>query len=251
MPRIGSVPYLNAMPLVEDLGQWHSLVFQPPAKLHELVEAQKLDVALLPVLSYLENPELRLIPGTGIVSHGEVRSVKVFHQDSKINLANTRSIYLDPHSKTSQRLLKILLLKKYQRDMNEIVFTDKPHAADSLLEIGDRALEKSHYGNSTDLGLEWSEWTGLPFVFACWMSQTPITQELLTQLHNAKMTGKQSLEQIASRQKILSEEEALSYLTHNIQYDIEGPELVGMKTFFEWVEELENRNYDTSLRFVA
>jgi chorismate dehydratase len=158
---------------------------------------------------------------------------------------------LDPHSKTSQRLLKILLLKKYQRDMNEIVFTDKPHAADSLLEIGDRALEKSHYGNSTDLGLEWSEWTGLPFVFACWMSQTPITQELLTQLHNAKMTGKQSLEQIASRQKILSEEEALSYLTHNIQYDIEGPELVGMKTFFEWVEELENRNYDTSLRFVA
>ena len=126
-----------------------------------------------------------------------------------------------------------------------------PNGAESVLQIGDRALEKSHYGNASDLGQEWFELTGMPFVFACWMSQTPITQELLTQLHNAKMTGKQSLEQIANRQQILAEEEALSYLTKNIQYDIDGPELVGMKTFFEWVEELENQNYDTSLRFVA
>jgi len=144
-----------------------------------------------------------------------------------------------------------LLIKKYQRDIDEIVFTEKPQQAETVLEIGDSALEKSHYGNATDLGQDWFELTGLPFVYACWMSQVPITQELLTHLHNAKMTGKQYLDQIVARQNFLAEEDAMSYLTENIQYDIEGPELVGMKTFFEYVEELENRNYDTSLRFVA
>ncbi len=83
------------------------------------------------------------------------------------------------------------------------------------------------------------------------MSRIPITQELLTQLHNAKIMGRQALEEIASRQKLIPPEEALSYLTQNIQYDVEGPELVGLKMFFDWVVELENQNYDTSLRFVA
>ncbi len=253
MPKVGSVPFLNAMPLLEGLHRSLAspIVLDSPARLHEMVTTGQLEVALLPVVSFLENPDLRLIPGTGIVSHGDVRSVKAFHQNSKIDLSNTKCIHLDATSKTSQRLLKVILVKKYSRNLNEIEFTDRPALADTLLEIGDRALEKSHFGNSTDLGREWHDLTGMPFVYACWMSQVPITQELLTQLHNAKMTGKQNLEEIASRQSLLPIEDAVNYLTQNIQYDIEGPELVGMKTFFEWVVELENQNYDTTLRFVA
>lgn len=205
----------------------------------------------MPVVSYLENRELRLIPGTGVVSHGEVRSVKVFHEKPGIDLANTERICLDPSSKTSQRLLKVLLSQKYNRKLDEILWVENPAEADSVLLIGDQALANSHFGNSTDLGLEWQEFTGLPFVYACWMSQIPITQDLLTKLHNAKMTGLQSVEEIAARQKIISPEDAVQYLTKNIQYHIDGPELVGMKMFFDWVVELENQDYDTSLRFVA
>ncbi len=98
MTRIGSVPYINAMPLVEGLGRSlkSTVLLHTPARLHELVLEGKVDIALLPVVSYLENPELRLIPGTGIVCHGEVRSVKAFHQNSEIDLFKTRSIYMDP-----------------------------------------------------------------------------------------------------------------------------------------------------------
>jgi chorismate dehydratase len=253
MPIVGSVPHLNALPLLEGLEETisSSIHFDSPSRLHERVVAGNIDIALLPVVSYLENPELRLIPGSGIVSHGEVKSVKVFHEKPGIDLSNAERIYLDPNSKTSQRLLKVLLTKKYNRNLEEIIWTDEAESADTFLEIGDKALEKAHFGNSTDLGLEWHELTGLPFVYACWMSQVPITQDLLTKLHNAKMTGRQSLEEIASRQKFLPVEDALNYLTKNIQYDIEGPELVGLKMFFDWVVELENQNYDTSLRFVA
>lgn len=253
MPSIGSVPYLNALPLLEGLeaATQTPIVFDSPARLHERVLQGEIDVALLPVISYLENPELRLIPGTGIVSHGEVRSVKAFHEKKGVNLANCLRIFLDTDSKTSRRLLKILLHKKYERDFSEISFVEDPRDADTVLQIGDKALENSHFGNASDLGAEWQEFTGLPFVYACWMSRIPITQELLAQLHNAKMTGRQSLEEIASRQNLIPPEEALSYLTQNIQYDVEGPELVGLKMFFDWVVELENQNYDTSLRFVA
>lgn len=253
MPTIGSVSYLNARPLLEGLegATGTRIVFDTPARLHERVLAEEIDIALLPVLSYLENPELRLIPGTGIVSHGEVRSVKAFHEKRGIHLGNCSRVFLDTDSKTSRRLLKILLVKKYDRNLNEIEFLDTADGADTLLQIGDRALERSHFGNSTDLGAEWQELTGLPFVYACWMSRVPINQEMLAWLHNAKMMGKQSLEEIAARQKIIPPEEAIGYLSKNIQYDIEGPELVGLKMFFDWVVELENQNYDTSLRFVA
>lgn len=252
MTVFGSVPYLNAKPLLEGLAaSQDTLRLHPPSLLHQAVLDAQVSVALLPVASYLENPGLRLIPGTGIVSRGEVRSVKVFHAHSKIHLSNTASIYLDPHSKTSQRLLKLLLVKKYRRSLDEIVWTSSPEEAQSVLTIGDRALAQSHFDNAADLGLEWHELTGLPFVYACWMSQTPLTAEIATQIHNAKMRGKQALPSIAQRQTVVSEEDAYEYLTRHIHYDLEGPELVGLKTFFDWVVELENQRYDTSLRFVA
>jgi chorismate dehydratase len=253
MPRIGSVPYLNALPLLEGLESsiGSSIVFDTPARLHERVCQGEIDVALLPVVSFLEYQELKIIPGSGIVSHGPVRSVKAFHEKRGYNLSKARRIFLDTDSKTSCRLLKLLLLKKYERDFSELVFVDEIVKADTILQIGDKALERDHFGNSTDLGSEWQELTGLPFVYACWMSRVPVTAELLAQLHNAKMTGLQNLQEIALRQTKIAPDDALSYLTQNIQYDVEGPELVGLKTFFDWIVELENQNYDTSLRFVA
>src|SRR5215471_19319598 len=145
MPTLGSVPYLNAMPLLEGLERatQRPIVFDTPARLHERVAGGEIDVALLPVISYLENPELRLIPGTGIVSHGEVRSVKAFHEGLGIDLGNSERIFLDSDSKTSQRLLKLLLLKKYERKLDEIHFVERPDLADTILQIGDSALEKS------------------------------------------------------------------------------------------------------------
>ncbi len=253
MPLIGSVPYLNARPLLEGLDEItpQGLVLQPPVGLHEAILLGRLEVALLPVVSYLEIPNLRLIPGTGIACHGAVQSVKVFFNQSHSNLHEVEKICLDPESKTSNRLLKILLVKKYHRLLEDIQWVSNPNDAHAVLKIGDQALIHSHFGNSLDLGQEWLDLTGLPFVFACWMSSGPITSELITQLHNAKMHGLENLELIANQQEIIAPEDALVYLRDHIKYDIEGPDLIGLKLFFDWVGELENQAYDTSLRFVA
>lgn len=253
MPLIGSVPYLNARPLLDGLDEIQpgGLILKTPAGLHEAITKGEIEVALLPVVSYLELPDLRLIPGTGIACHGPVQSVKIFFEDPKADLHNVESIALDPDSKTSNRLLKVLLAKKYHRDLEEIQFSTDPEHAQAVLKIGDRALAEAHFGNSFDLGQEWVELTGLPFVFACWMSAGPITPELLTHLHNAKMRGIQKLHEIALAQEIIAPDDALIYLKDHIKYDIHGPDLIGLKLFFDWVGELENQAYDTSLRFVA
>ncbi len=253
MPQIGSVPYLNALPLLEGLeaSTRSKLLLSPPATLHEAIATQKVQVALLPVVSYLENPEFRLIPGTGICCNGAVKSVRAFFHPKHRSLETVQKVYLDPHSKTSQRLLKVLLAKKYERNLHKIQWVHQLKEADCALQIGDKALINADRGHSVDLGTEWYEFTGLPFVFACWMSKNSVSRDLLVQLHNAKMNGKQNLEAIAQKQKIVSPPEALDYLTRCIHYDIEGPELVGMKLFFDWVGELEKQVYDTSLRFVA
>lgn len=253
MWNIGSVSYLNAKPLLSGLESSGKarLHLAPPAQLHQEVLQNKIDVALLPVVSYLEYPELKLIPGSGIACQGPVLSVKVFHRKPHINLSNTESIYLDVESKTSQRLLKILLHKKYERDFEEIEWAQDPDAADSYLLIGDKALTHQSEGESVDLGQLWNEFTGLPFVFAAWMTSGEINQELLTELHNAKMLGLQNLDEIASSQNLISIELAKKYLSEHIQYHVNGPELVGMKLFFDWIMEWEQQPYDTSLRFVA
>lgn len=253
MWKIGSVPYLNAKPLLFGLenSDKAGLYLAPPAQLHQDILEKKLDVALLPVVSYLEYPELKLIPGSGIACCGPVLSVKVFHRKAGLSLANTESIYMDVESKTSQKLLQILLHKKYERDFEEITWHQDPDAADSYLLIGDKALKHQSEGSSEDLGELWHHLTGLPFVFAAWMSSGEIAQELLTELHNAKMQGLQNIDEIAATQNILPKEIAKKYLQDNIRYSMNGPELVAMKLFFDWVMEWEQQDYDTSLRFVA
>src|SRR5262249_54321866 len=77
---------------------------------------------------------------------------------------------------TSVELLRVLLALKYQVTPRAWVGVDDP--ADAVLLIGDAAIRAltsgSPYPQITDLGIEWTEWTGLPFVFARWGVSTRV-----------------------------------------------------------------------------
>ena len=74
---------------------------------------------------------------------------------------------------TSVQLLQVLLAKKYQKDIPELVQTADEH--DALIISGDAALRRRRgmrgYGHRYDLGDEWHRFTDLPFVFARWMQR--------------------------------------------------------------------------------
>ena len=71
--RIGSVPYLNARPLVHALPE--NITYLHPSKLAEEFALGKFDVALLPVAAALVQPGCLLVDGLGIASDGPVSSV--------------------------------------------------------------------------------------------------------------------------------------------------------------------------------
>ncbi len=226
-PRIGCVPYLNARPLV--FGIREPIDFQVPAKLADSFSAGAYDVALLPVYEILRSPGSIVVEGVSISARGPVRSVLVAHRRP---LSETPAIRLDPSSRSSSNLLRVLL-EGFFRSPAELVASDDPGMA--RLIIGDPALEfqrnKPDGWMITDLAGAWTEWTGLPFVFAAWAvrAEAPDAGALAHLLRHAAAEGLEARPAIAT--ECSDPGEALTYLTEHIRYGLAGVEKAGIERF--------------------
>jgi chorismate dehydratase len=172
--RIGAVNYLNTKPLICDLdvlAPEAELVLDLPSRLADRLAAGSLDVALIPVIEYFRAGTYSVIPDLSIASRGPVLSVTLF---SKVPCADIRRVALDVGSRTSAALTQLLLRNRYGV-RPEVVSLPIDCAAeevdaDAVLLIGDRAMRACLPGFrfAFDLGQEWADWTGLPFVYAVW-----------------------------------------------------------------------------------
>jgi chorismate dehydratase len=172
--RIGAVNYLNTKPLIcdlEKLAPEAELVLDLPSRLADRLAAGTLDVALIPVIEYFRAGTYSVVPDISIASRGPVLSVTLF---SKVPWADVRRVALDVGSRTSAALTQVLLRNRYGV-RPEVVSLPIDGAAeesdaDAVLLIGDRAMRACLPGFrfAFDLGQEWADWTGLPFVYAVW-----------------------------------------------------------------------------------
>src|SRR5215213_6974053 len=105
--RVGSVPYLNAVPLTRGLED--EIKLYPPTKLAEMLRRDELDAALVSVTEVLFNDRYDVLDGVAIASLGEVKSVFVAH---RYPLAEVPEIFCDTASLTSVNLLKVLLAER-------------------------------------------------------------------------------------------------------------------------------------------
>src|SRR6266403_1114322 len=105
--RIGSVQYLNAVPLTR--GIEGEVTFATPAQLAEMLRRDELDAALVSITEVLLNDRYDILDGIAIASLGEVYSVILAH---KKPLEEVKEIFCDTASLTSVNLLKVLLAEK-------------------------------------------------------------------------------------------------------------------------------------------
>ena len=111
------------------------------------------------------------MPNIAIASRGPVLSVTLF---SRVPWAEIRRVALDDGSRTSAALTQILLRKRYgvQPEIVPLPLDQRAEDvdADAVLLIGDRAMRAClpGFAHAYDLGQEWHDWTGLPFVYAVW-----------------------------------------------------------------------------------
>src|SRR5713101_6613419 len=76
--RVGSVRYLNAVPLTRGLEQQVS--FATPSQLAEMLRRDELDAALVSVTEVLFNDRYEVLDGIAVASLGEVKSVLLAHR---------------------------------------------------------------------------------------------------------------------------------------------------------------------------
>src|SRR5580658_10054124 len=105
--KVGSVPYLNAVPLTRGLEE--QILFAPPAELARLLRRDELDAALVSITEVLFNDRYDILDGIAVASLGEVQSVFLAHRQP---LEEVREIYCDPASLASLNLLKVLLAER-------------------------------------------------------------------------------------------------------------------------------------------
>jgi len=239
--RVGAVNYLNTKPLIHNLAQiaphWH-LELKVPSHLANDLAAEKLDVALIPVIEYFRHPNYRIIPGISIASHGPVLSVTLF---SKVPWPDIKSISLDEGSRTSVALLKILSKELHGIDFatSPLPMSEDPEkvTTDGLLLIGDRAMKAclSGFPFAYDLGREWHDFTNLPFVYAIWAVHERAFGENLTKYFAmSKKTGMSQVSDIANQEsKLLGLDAGFcrGYLSHIIQYNLGSREIAGLELY--------------------
>jgi chorismate dehydratase len=213
---IGSVPYLNARPLhwtIQD-----PVAFLEPSQLVLELAAGRLQAALVPVAEVLENAHAyHIVDGVAIGSLNSVYSVVLIHG---LPIVRLKTIALDPASKTSNQLIRVLL-EKYYRLKPSYVSPDAP--AEGQLIIGDPAIayRQSHPDERyLDLAQSWHAHTGLPFVFAVWAvrRETPDAQGLAKNLRAAAKAG------LAARGEIARSHFEFRYLTEHLYYHLGNPQ---------------------------
>ena len=231
--RIGSVPYLNAVPLTRGLES--ELIFATPAKLAELLRRDELDAALVSITEVLLNDRYDILDGIAIASLGEVYSVLLAH---KKPLSEAMEIFCDTASLTSVNLLKVLLAErglqpKFKPLENYAAAAEK----DFVLLIGDRAIEfqrASQTHEIFDLGSVWLEMTQLPFVYAVWALRRGIeNQELRRELKEAKQFGMETLESIIETREEFDADFRRDYFEWHIHFHLGEDEKRAIARFSE------------------
>jgi chorismate dehydratase len=260
--RLGRIPYINCYPVYGAVDRGivpltATVVDGVPTALNRQMAAGTLDVSVISAVEYARDAKrYLLLPDLAISCDGPVRSVSLFSKRPAGELTGRR-VLVSRSSMTSVALLELLFEHVWgarptfvpaNAEISDIEhFGGEEH--DARLVIGDAALllwsrlrdgetSVAGYRHAYDLGDEWKQWTGLPFVFAVWVAQRTTPVEASLGLHASLIAsrdwGLQHLdvlaEQAASTTGVRTST-CLEYLS-GLDYGLSYHHLAGLTEFF-------------------
>lgn len=241
--RITAVSYYNTLPFI--YGLTHSglvtgfdLSLDVPSECARKLISNQADIGLIPVGALPGIPDYHLVGNLCIGADKDVKSVLLLTNTS---LANLKTIYLDTDSLTSVNLVKILAdhywkIKPQWKSLKEL--SPKLKTDEGMVLIGDKTFGLSaQYPFCYDLAGEWINFTGLPFVFAVWISRKPIPALFKDAFQSALAWGVAHREDsigIAINPHI-TDQELVSYLKNDISYPMDANKIKGMGLFLKYL----------------
>jgi chorismate dehydratase len=238
--RVGIVNYLNTKPLIYGLqrppvNEQIELVAEYPARLAQMLKDNEIDVGLIPVAAIPELPSYHIIGDYCIGAEAEIASVCLF---SEVPMNEIKKVYLDYQSRSSVALLKWLMKEYWGIDPELVEAEDESYRQEikgttAGLVIGDRALEQRRISTFIyDLGSEWRAITGLPFVFAAWVSTRPLPDEFIQLFNAANEMGLHHIDEIVAETPFDSYD-LKKYYTLHLSYHLDERKKQGMERFLQ------------------
>lgn len=194
---VARIPYLGCEPFYYDMERRGIEVRNiAPAMIASALLNGEVDSGPVPIAHcVLLNEGFQPLSGFCItaVSHS---GATVLHSKEPITDLNGLSISIPDESSQDRTLLRMLLTLKHGVDPVYVLDSqdsEQPH--DALLLAGNQALRRRRgvrgFPHRYDLGEEWREWTGLPFVFYRWMVRTGMERPDAAILEDALFVGQE------------------------------------------------------------
>jgi chorismate dehydratase len=236
--RVATVSYLNTKPLLYGIRHHPvldkiELVEDFPSRIARMLIEGEVDLGLIPVAATTRLNGWNIISDYCIGCDGPVASVCIF---SEVPMEEIDSLMLDNQSRTSVNLARILMKEYWKKDISYIEtsgedFRKHIGGKTAAVVIGDRALvqrKESRY--IYDLGAAWKAHTGLPFVFAAWITTKDLEPEFIRQFNEANALGLAHLGEVV-RENPFSFFDLESYYTRYISYQLDEEKKKGMELF--------------------
>jgi chorismate dehydratase len=241
--RVGAVSYLNTKPLlygIENSAVFNeiSLITEYPARIAEMLLVDEIDIGLVPVSIIPQMKEHYINTGYCIGSDGPVGSVCLF---SEVPIQDIRTVILDYQSRTSVALVEILFERLWKLkpifEPADHEFLREIRGNTAAVVIGDRALEqrkKSAY--CYDLGEEWKKMTGLPFVFAAWISNKVLDPGWVHRFDEANALGVQNIS-LVIKGLPANDFDLQQYYSRYLSFDLDEKKRQALKLFLEMLPD--------------
>jgi chorismate dehydratase len=226
-------PILNSIDLQEDI----------PSICAQKLKYKQVDLALVPVALIPELDTYHIETDFCIGANGIVDSVKLY---SQVPLNEIKSVTLDYQSKSSITLTKVLF--KFFWKLNVHYVDAKPgfekeiSGSNAAVVIGDRTFElNGNYKYEYDLAEEWKKFTGLPFVFAAWISTEKLPEFFVKEFNAVLKYGADNIVAAVDDDyniKSLSKPLTIEYLTKRIDYNLDKDKLKALNLFLKYIRQL-------------
>jgi len=244
------VSYLNTLPFLYGIEQSNikneiDLSLDIPSVCAKKLIHKEVDFGLVPVAILPELKESHIISDFCIGCEGKVQTVSLF---SNVPIEEIESIYLDYQSRTSNILLQILLKEFWKVSpailKSDIGYETKIKDKTAALVIGNRAFtiaKKAKY--EYDLGEAWLAFTGLPFVFAAWVSNKVLPESFIKTFNFALDQDVNNIDKAVHNLEPMNQAEInrnSNYLKENISYKLDEQKQKGLEKFLNYLPDFSS-----------
>jgi len=243
--KISAVSYTNTKPFLyginhTDIINQIDLSVDIPADCAQKLIDDKVDIGLIPVAATLNMPYWEILSDYCIGATGPVNSVFIF---SNCPIDQVKQIQLDPESRSSNNLAKVLMKNYWKINPEQMVnaadYASSKDANTAFVQIGDRTFGKpAQFEFVYDLAEEWQKFTGLPFMFAAWIANKPIPAGFVEEFNRSLKFGLEHRDDVLAELPARSDFDMHDYLYNRLDFVVNDDKKKALYLFLDYVKNL-------------